>query len=162
MAALGRTHASLRQNRPVPVLAILMLLFKGYLTFAFFFFVRSEKLAFFDGTYWWDHVHHPYFRVCVAFIAAVCANNLADWLTFVLFANKTAVVVQFGISAIMWWAFTELCLINRQISHDHYYLWAGTGAWGVLSFVIAILKIVTLRRQTGFIDDSDYGLLTTL
>lgn len=193
MATLSRSYASGRQNqykavieffahsigirsrqRKVqlyPVFAVFSLLFKGYLTFAFFFFVRSEKLAYFDGTFWWDTVHHPYFRSSLAFICAVCANNLADWFTFVFYADKTATVIYFCISGIMVWAFTELALLNRQVSSDHYYLWVGTGLWALSALMTGIAKATTAfaqcckccrkccpnYEQTGFIDDSDYG-----
>jgi cation transport ATPase len=110
---------------------VVSLLLRGYMTFAFFFFVRSNRLAFFDGTKWWSNVHHPYFRVCLAIIAAACVENRAESIWRLYRAKRLTFILHVAFAALMWWAFAEMAMMPLYVSHDHIYLWVGTGVLGL-------------------------------
>lgn len=159
IAVFARCCGPHRSNRLYPVFATLSLFFKGYLTFAYFYFVRSDRLAFSDGTKFWETIHHQYFRVSVAFICTVCANNLADRLYFQFYQRAVSLIVYFGILGLTAWQFAEMCTVNRDVTHDHIYLWVGAGLWTLQNLAVFIAVATGTKHQTGFEDDSDYGLI---
>lgn len=120
---------------------VLTLLFRGYYVFALFFFVRSERLAFYDGTNWWSTVHHPYFRVCVTMIVYSCFQKLAAVIRRLYRPPWFTAFAVFVYSVLMWWSFYELCTVPLYVSHDHIYLWVYAGLSGSANSIMLAFLI---------------------
>jgi hypothetical protein len=101
--------------------AVPLLLLRGFSIFAFFFFVRSERIAYWDGTNW-TTVRHGYFRASLAVFIVVCSDFVRHWLKHEHEKHTTSIVMQVAQIGVLVWVVVECGLIPLKISKDQIYL----------------------------------------
>lgn len=150
----------------VPVIGVLLFHiawagFMGYMIFAYWFFLRSARLAYYDGQHWTDHVHHLYFWPVVLTGGSLALNWVHAKFLFSLqiyvLAGITSLLAAAGHLA----AFSFAVQIRKNHPPtDAVYLIVASMIAAVFWFFTGLIELVRMGEDPVRFEGEKQGLLS--